>query len=109
MNTAIEIKNLKKSYGDTIALKDVNISIGDGEFFGLLGPNGAGKTTTINILTGLVRKDEGITKIFGKDIVSDYRFTRSQVGISAQEFTQDWFFPLDKLLYFQAGYYGITK
>ena len=109
MKAAIEIQNLKKSYGDTVALKGVNISIGDGEFFGLLGPNGAGKTTTINILTGLVRKNEGVAKIFGKDIISDYRFTRSQVGISAQEFTQDWFFPLDRLLYFQAGYYGIPK
>ena len=109
MKPAIEIQDLKKSYGDTVALKGVNISIGDGEFFGLLGPNGAGKTTTINILTGLVRKNEGIAKIFGKDIISDYRFTRAQVGISAQEFTQDWFFPLDRLLYFQAGYYGIPK
>ena len=109
MKAAIEIQNLKKSYGDTVALKGVNISIGDGEFFGLLGPNGAGKTTTINILTGLVRKNEGVAKIFDKDIISDYRFTRAQVGISAQEFTQDWFFPLDRLLYFQAGYYGIPK
>ncbi|MEA1880900.1 MAG: ABC transporter ATP-binding protein [Candidatus Marinimicrobia bacterium] len=109
MTAAISIRNLKKSYEDTVALKGVDITIGDGEFFGLLGPNGAGKTTTINILTGLVRKNEGDTKIFGKDTVKDYRFTRSQVGISAQEFTQDWFFPLDKLLYFQAGYYGITQ
>jgi ABC-2 type transport system ATP-binding protein len=109
MKPAIKIQNLKKNYGETVALKGVNISIKDGEFFGLLGPNGAGKTTTINILTGLVRKDEGVTEIFGKDIVSDYRFTRAQVGISAQEFTQDWFFPLDRLLYFQAGYYGIPK
>ena len=109
MKAAIEIQNLKKSYNDTVALKGVNITIRDGEFFGLLGPNGAGKTTTINILTGLVRKNEGVAKIFGKDIISDYRFTRAQVGISAQDFTQDWFFPLDKLLFFQAGYYGITK
>ena len=74
-----------------------------------MGPNGAGKTTTINILTGLVRKDAGETKVFGSDTVTDFRFTRKQVGISAQEFTQDWFFPLDKLLLFQAGYYGIKS
>ena len=109
MTPAISIRNLKKSYEDTVALKGIDLTIGDGEFFGLLGPNGAGKTTTINILTGLVRKNEGNSEIFGKDTVKDYRFTRSQVGISAQEFTQDWFFPLDKLLYFQAGYYGIPK
>ena len=106
---AFSIRNLKKKYGDTTALKGIDINIDDGEFFGLLGPNGAGKTTTINILTGLVRKDSGSTDIFGKDTISNYRFTRSQIGISAQEFAQDWFFPIEKLLYFQAGYYGISK
>ena len=106
---AITIKDLTKSYSGTVALKGVDISIKEGEFFGLLGPNGAGKTTTINILTGLVRKDAGETKVFGSDTVTDFRFTRKQVGISAQEFTQDWFFPLDKLLLFQAGYYGIKS
>ena len=106
---AITIKDLTKSYSGTVALKGVDISIREGEFFGLLGPNGAGKTTTINILTGLVRKDTGETKVFGSDTVTDFRFTRKQVGISAQEFTQDWFFPLDKLLLFQAGYYGIKS
>ena len=107
--SAISIQNLKKSYGETTALKGIDIEINDGEFFGLLGPNGAGKTTTINILTGLVRKDSGSTDIFGHDTISNYRFTRSQIGISAQEFAKDWFFPIEKLLYFQAGYYGISK
>ena len=106
---AIKITNLKKSYGGIDALKGINMTINKGQFFGLLGPNGAGKTTTINILTGLVRKDIGETMIFNRDTVSDYRFTRKQVGISSQEFTQDWFFPLDKLLLFQAVYYGINK
>ena len=106
---AIKITNLKKSYAGIDALKGINMTINKGQFFGLLGPNGAGKTTTINILTGLVRKDMGETMIFNRDTVSDYRFTRKQVGISSQEFTQDWFFPLDKLLLFQAGYYGINK
>ncbi|MAM14206.1 MAG: ABC transporter ATP-binding protein [Candidatus Marinimicrobia bacterium] len=109
MMPAIKITNLKKSYGGIDALKGINMTIDKGQFFGLLGPNGAGKTTTINILTGLVRKDMGETMIFNRDTVSDYRFTRKQVGISSQEFTQDWFFPLDKLLLFQAGYYGINK
>ena len=106
---AIEIKGLTKSYGDVHALNGVDISIKKGEFFGLLGPNGAGKTTTINILTGLVFRDQGTTKVFGRDTVKDFRFTRSKIGIAAQEFSVDWFFPIEKLLFFQAGYYGITK
>ena len=104
---AIEIKGLTKSYGELKALNGVNISIKKGEFFGLLGPNGAGKTTTINILTGLVFKESGSAKVFGKDTIKDFRYTRSKIGIAAQEFSVDWFFPIEKLLFFQAGYYGI--
>ena len=106
---AIEILGLKKSYEKTVALDGVNLSIKKGEFFGLLGPNGAGKTTTINILTGLVFREEGSTLVFGKDTVKDFRFTRSKIGIAAQELSVDWFFSIEKLLYFQAGYYGLSK
>ena len=105
---AVQIKGLKKSYNNTPALKGVDIEISKGEFFGLLGPNGAGKTTTINILTGLVFKDAGTCLVFEKDIVKDYRYTRSKIGIAAQELSVDWFFTIEKLLYFQAGYYGIS-
>lgn len=108
-NLAIEIKGLTKSYKNIDALKGVDIEIKEGEFFGLLGPNGAGKTTTINILTGLVFRDLGITNIFGKDTVKHFRYTRSKVGIAAQEFSVDWFFSVEKLLFFHAGYYGISK
>ena len=106
---AIEISGLKKSYGNTLALQKVNLSIKKGEFFGLLGPNGAGKTTTISILTGLVFRDEGSTLVFGKDTVENFRYTRSKIGIAAQELSVDWFFSIEKLLYFQAGYYGLSK
>jgi len=104
---AIDIKGLTKSYGEVKALNGVNVSIKEGEFFGLLGPNGAGKTTTINILTGLVFRENGSTKVFGKDTMKDFRYTRAKIGIAAQEFSVDWFFTIEKLLFFQAGYYGI--
>ena len=107
---AIEIDGLTKSYdGNVHALDGVDIKIKEGEFFGLLGPNGAGKTTTINILTGLVFRDNGSAKVFGKDTVEHFRYTRSKIGIAAQEFSVDWFFPIEKLLYYQAGYYGIKR
>ena len=109
-SNAIEISGLTKSYdGKVHALNGVDIQIKKGEFFGLLGPNGAGKTTTINILTGLVFRDKGSTKVFGRDTVKEYRYTRSKIGIAAQEFSVDWFFPIEKLLYYQAGYYGIKQ
>ena len=107
--SAIQIKDLKKSYQDVFALKGVNVDIPKGEFFGLLGPNGAGKTTTINILTGVVFKASGNCLVFGKDTVNDYRFTRSKIGIAAQELSVDWFFSIENLLFFQAGYYGINR
>ncbi len=106
---AILIQNLAKSYNGTVALQDVSISIAEGQFFGLLGPNGAGKTTTINILTGLVNRDTGKTEVFGHDTIKDYRFTRSQIGVAAQELSIDWFFPVESLLYIHAGYFGISK
>ncbi|MFQ6615645.1 MAG: ABC transporter ATP-binding protein [Fidelibacterota bacterium] len=105
--------DLRKTYrsGDskenTVALRGIDITIEPGEFYGLLGPNGAGKTTTIGIITGLVKLESGSVSVFGKDIVKDYRFTRSRIGVSPQEFTSDWFFSIERLLTFQAGYYGI--
>ena len=109
MTHAISINNLAKSYDGTIALHNVSIDISEGQFFGLLGPNGAGKTTTINILTGLVKRDKGSTKVFGRDTVADYRYTRSQIGVAAQELSIDWFFTIESLLFQHAGYYGISK
>ena len=47
--------------------------------------------------------------VFGKDTVDDYRYTRSKIGIAAQELSVDWFFSIEKLLFFQAGYYGINR
>ena len=106
---AVEIRGLKKSFEDVQALDGIDLTINQGQFFGLLGPNGAGKTTIINILTGLVIRQDGSTKIFGQDTIKNYRFTRAKIGIAAQELSIDWFFPIEKLLMFHAGYYGISK
>lgn len=111
---AIQVRDLRKTYPgedskqETVALRGIDIAIEPGEFYGLLGPNGAGKTTTIGIITGLVKLEHGSVSVFGGDIVSDYRFTRSRIGVSPQEFTSDWFFSIQSLLTFQAGYYGIS-
>ena len=69
MGLAIEIRNLQKVYGnDFQALKDVNLTVNEGEIFGLLGPNGAGKSTLINILCGIVRINSGMVKVFDYEI-----------------------------------------
>ena len=82
-DVVISTRRVSLWYGPVIGINNISIDICQG-VIGLLGPNGAGKTTTINILTGLVRKNEGEIEVFGRDTVSDYRFTRSQVGISAR-------------------------
>jgi ABC-2 type transport system ATP-binding protein len=62
----IKAENLKKRYGDTVALDDVSFEVDKGETFGLLGPNGAGKTTTIQVLCGLLKPDGGTVELDGK-------------------------------------------
>ena len=104
---AISIKNLKKIYPNTEALKGISLEIKEGEFFALLGPNGAGKSTTISILTGLTNKTEGEVKLFGKDVIEDYREARSFIGLVPQEFNFDIFEKVYNILYYNAGYFEI--
>lgn len=78
--TIIETKGVSKSFGDVEALKDVNLTVHSGEFFGLFGPNGAGKTTLLRILTGQLKPDSGEVRTAGvssKDPVG----IRRRVGI----------------------------
>src|SRR6266705_2434894 len=67
MTQAIEVCGLRKSYGKTIALDGLDLSVATGEVHGFLGPNGAGKTTTIRILLGLLRADSGLASMLGGD------------------------------------------
>lgn len=106
---AIKIEGLKKWYDDFQALKGIDLEIKQGEFYGLLGPNGAGKSTTIHIVTGLANFNEGAVRVFGRDVVSDFRFTRSRIGLAAQEFNFDRFFNIEKLLILQGGYFGLPR
>jgi ABC-2 type transport system ATP-binding protein len=65
---AIQTKNLTQKYGSFVAIKDVNLTVQEGEVFGFLGPNGAGKTTTIRTLLDYIRPAAGSAQIFGKDV-----------------------------------------
>ncbi|WP_410766523.1 ABC transporter ATP-binding protein [Haloferax sp. DFSO60] len=107
MESAIEIRDLTKSYGDVHALDGIDLDVPQGSFFGLLGPNGAGKTTFISILVGLVRKSGGDARVFGYDVEDDYREARDRIGLAPQEFNVDRFFPIREVLEHKAGYHGI--
>jgi len=109
MVEAITIKNLVKEYPKVTAVNNLSLSIKEGDFFGLLGRNGAGKTTTIHIITGLANKTSGEVKLFGKDVVKEYKEARALIGLVPQEFNFDQFETVYNILYFNAGYFGIPK
>lgn len=83
----IETKGLTKYYGKSRGIIDLNLSIGEGEFFGFIGPNGAGKSTTIRTLLGLIYPTSGDAKIFGKDIAQYKKELLSDIGYMPSEAT----------------------
>ena len=89
MSIAIEIKGLKKQYGQFDALNGIDLKIPSGSFYGLLGPNGAGKTTTIGIITGLVKLGSGKVEVMGWDIIENFRRSRKLIGLASQEYNFD--------------------
>jgi len=81
----IQVENLRKTYGTTVAVDDISFDIAEGEIFGLLGPNGAGKTTTVEILQALRQPDAGIINVLGLDPRHDAIALRRQIGSQLQE------------------------
>lgn len=106
---ALELINLKKSYGTLEAVKGVTLSIKPGEIFGLLGPNGAGKTSIISIITTLEKPTSGQVKIFGYDVEKNPMETKRRIGVVGQEVVNSGFFDVFEILEFMSGYYGILK
>ncbi len=104
---AVEIKNLSKFYGKFQALDKLSFEVKEGDFFGFLGPNGAGKTTAIRVLTGLANYKEGDVRVFGHDVIREYRKTRSLIGLVPQEFNFDPFFSAEWILRLEGGYFGM--
>jgi ABC-2 type transport system ATP-binding protein len=108
MTTALEVKNLRKIYQNgLVALKDINLSVKQGDFFALLGPNGAGKTTLIGILTSLVNKTSGQVNIFNHNLDIDPEEAKTFIGLVPQEFNFSIFETVEQIVTYQAGYYGI--
>lgn len=106
MKPAIQINGIHKSFGSLHALKGIDLTIAQGEFFALLGPNGAGKSTLISILAGLIKPSAGSISVMGFDVVNQYQQARQLLGIVPQELVFDPFFNVREMLRFQAGYFG---
>ena len=107
---ALVIKNLQKTYKNGVnALKGVELSVKEGDFFALLGPNGAGKSTVIGIICSLVNKTSGQVEVFGQDLDANHSAVRMHIGLVPQEFNFNIFEPVGEILINQAGYYGINR
>jgi ABC-2 type transport system ATP-binding protein len=81
----IEVDELRKSYGDLVAVDGVSFAARPGEIFGLLGPNGAGKSTTIGCISGLLTPTGGRVRVMGHDVVRDSTHAKEALGIVPQE------------------------
>lgn len=103
----ISIDGLTKTYdGGFQALKNVSLEIERGEIFALLGPNGAGKTTLINVVCGIVNPTSGKVLVDGHDIVSEFRLTRSKIGLVPQELPSESFETVWNTCRFSRGLFG---
>ena len=106
---ALEITGLKKTYdSDVVALKGINLSVKEGDFFALLGPNGAGKSSTIGIIASLVTKTAGKVKIFGIDTDENFPEAKRLLGVVSQEINFNNFEKVIDIVTTQAGFYGIS-
>jgi ABC-2 type transport system ATP-binding protein len=101
----VEIRNLRKEYGDLIALKNLNLTLQKGDIFGFIGPNGAGKTTTIKILSTLLEPSAGTAFIDGIEVREDPDRIRSLIGYMPDAFgVYDDFKVWEYLDFFAAAY-----
>jgi len=107
MQAILSVTDLSKTYASGFsALKHINLSIRRGEIFALLGPNGAGKTTLISIVCGIVNASTGRVLVDGHDIVTDYRASRTLIGLVPQELTTDAFETVWATVSFSRGLFG---
>ncbi|WP_319782565.1 ABC transporter ATP-binding protein [Oceanisphaera sp. IT1-181] len=110
MTKALEIAGLRKVYaGGVEALKGIDLTVEQGDFYALLGPNGAGKSTTIGIISSLVNKTAGTVKVFGFDIDTHLEDAKSQIGLVPQEFNFNQFEKVEQVVINQAGLYGVNR
>jgi ABC-2 type transport system ATP-binding protein len=84
-SSAIYVQSVTRRFGDLVAVQDLSFMVQPGEVFGLLGPNGAGKTTTINLITGMLRRNEGEIQVLGWDPQKEARQVRKRIGYVPQE------------------------
>ncbi|HET9048866.1 MAG TPA: ABC transporter ATP-binding protein [Chiayiivirga sp.] len=107
---ALEVRGLRKRYDTGVeALKGIDLSVAEGDFFALLGPNGAGKSTLIGIISSLVNKTAGEAQVFGIDIARQRNLAMRQIGLVPQELNFNQFERPLEICVNYAGFYGVPR
>lgn len=107
MDNIVEIKNLRKSFGEVKAVRDISFHVEQGELFAFLGVNGAGKSTTISIICGQLAKDKGSVEICGKSIDDSIDDVKRSIGVVFQNSVLDQSLSVSDNLKSRAALYGI--
>jgi ABC-2 type transport system ATP-binding protein len=102
----ISVSGLRKSYGETEAVRGIDLEVNRGEIFAFLGPNGAGKTTTVEILEGYRKRSGGEVSVLGEDPERARRGWRERIGIVLQSCRLDPYLTVRESLDLYAGYYS---
>ncbi len=105
----VEVRHLRKTFEELVAVDDVSFRVHRGECFGILGPNGAGKTSTIRIIYGFSPATSGIMKVFGLDFAGNMRAIKARIGICQQENNLDPDLTVLQNLEVFARYFDIPK
>lgn len=105
--TIIKIENLEKSFGETKAVRKINLEVYEGSLFAFLGINGAGKSTTISMMYGGLKIDSGRITICGQDVATHLDKIKNQIGVVFQDSVLDKTLTIYENLKFRAGFYGI--
>lgn len=109
MATAISIVGLRKAFGRQRVLDGIDLDVESGTIFALLGPNGAGKTTLINILSTLVRADEGVATIGGVDVSKSPQVIRTMIGLTGQSAAVDEVLSGEENLRMMGRLFGLSR
>lgn len=107
MKNIIEIRDLKKHYGDVKAVDGISFDVKEGSLFAFLGLNGAGKSTTINIICSILKKDSGTIKINDLDLDKDSNEIKHLIGVVFQNSTLDGVLSVKENLLIRGGFYGL--
>jgi ABC-2 type transport system ATP-binding protein len=104
---AIAVERLERAFGEVLAVRGIDLTVGEGEIYAFLGPNGAGKTTTVRMLTTLLLPSGGRASVAGHDVVREARAVRASIGVALQEAALDPLMTGRELVRLQATLQGI--